>query len=109
MRRLLAAAPIAALALAIASVAAAAPPDRPLKTPRAKPGSELAKRSSITRGRLRRGLAKQLRDFNGAKGAWVRDLDAPNDAGLFSRNARAERILASNQKLFTTTAAVEEE
>lgn len=48
-----------------------------------------------------------MRRAGGASGAWVIDIDAPSDRGLFSWAARTPRILASNTKLFTTAAVLD--
>ena len=50
---------------------------------------------------LRDRLADSMRDAGGASGAWVYDLDAA-DPVIFTDDAAAARIPASNQKLFTT-------
>ena len=82
-------------------------PDRPARTPAAKPGSALASKAPLTRARLRRGLAHQIRAEGGTNGVYVTDLDAKHDAALFSSSGRASRILASNTKLFTTAALLD--
>ena len=63
--------------------------------------------ASITRSRLRDGLAHQMRGAGGASGAWVIDVDAPGDRALFGWASHTHRILASNTKLFTTAAVVD--
>ena len=61
---------------------------------------------AISRERLNHGLANQMRRVGGASGAWVYDLDSPSDGLLFSWASKTPRILASNSKLFTTSAAL---
>ncbi len=63
--------------------------------------------ASISRARLRHGLANQMHRVGGASGAFVTDVDAPNDATLFSDSARARRVLASNSKLFSMAAVLD--
>jgi serine-type D-Ala-D-Ala carboxypeptidase/endopeptidase (penicillin-binding protein 4) len=105
---------LAGAAPAGAGVAAApgagplAGPDRPAPTPTAKPGSVPAASGGITAHELRHRLASQMRGTGGASGALVVDLDARNGGGqLFSWASRTPRILASNMKLFTTSALLE--
>ena len=43
----------------------------------------------------------------GASGAWVMDIDAPNNRTLFTWASRTGRVLASNTKLFTTAAVLD--
>jgi len=63
--------------------------------------------ASLSRGRLERGLAKQMRHVGGASGAFVTDLDARSNRALFSWSSRRHRPLASNTKLFTTAALLD--
>jgi serine-type D-Ala-D-Ala carboxypeptidase/endopeptidase (penicillin-binding protein 4) len=62
---------------------------------------------SISRSRLGHGLAKQMRHVGGASGAFVSDLDAPDNRTLFSWASRTRRVLASNTKLFTMAAVLD--
>ena len=62
---------------------------------------------SISRSRLRHGLANQMQRAGGASGAWVMDVDAPNNRTLFTWASRTGRVLASNTKLFTTAAVLD--
>ena len=62
---------------------------------------------SISRSRLRHGLANQMQRAGGASGAWVMDMDAPSNRILFSWASRTRRVLASNTKLFTTAAVLD--
>ena len=62
--------------------------------------------ASISRSRLRHGLANQMQRVGGASGAWVSDIDAPGDRTLFSSSGHTARVLASNSKLFTTAAVL---
>ncbi len=63
--------------------------------------------ASLSRSRLERGLAKQMRHVGGAGGAFVTDLDAQRNRALFSWSSRRHRPLASNTKLFTTAALLD--
>jgi serine-type D-Ala-D-Ala carboxypeptidase/endopeptidase (penicillin-binding protein 4) len=63
--------------------------------------------ASISRSRLRHGLAHQMQRAGGASGAFVIDVDAPGKRTLFSRASRPRRILASNTKLFTMAAVLD--
>jgi serine-type D-Ala-D-Ala carboxypeptidase/endopeptidase (penicillin-binding protein 4) len=110
----LAAAPGAARATAPtpgATRAAPAPgagPDLPSPTPAARPGSPRAATAGLSAENLRRRLAAQMRATGGASGALVVDLDARAGGGqIFSWASRTPRILASNMKLFTTSALLE--
>jgi serine-type D-Ala-D-Ala carboxypeptidase/endopeptidase (penicillin-binding protein 4) len=62
---------------------------------------------SISRSRLRDGLANQMQRAGGGSGAWVMDMDAPRKPNLFTWASRTRRILASNTKLFTTGAVLD--
>ncbi len=57
--------------------------------------------ASISRSRLRHGLANQMQRAGGASGAFVTDIDAARNRTLFSDSSRRRRMLASNTKLFT--------
>ena len=63
--------------------------------------------ASISRSRLRHGLTNEMQRVGGGGGAWVSDIDAPDDATLFSWASRTQRVLASNSKLFTTAATLD--
>jgi len=65
-----------------------------------------ASAGAISRARLERGLAEQMRRVGGGSGAWVYDLEAAKHGQLFSWASRTPRILASNSKLFTTATAL---
>jgi len=100
-----------------AATAAAAPapdagplagPDVASPTPAARPGSARAATGAISAKGLRRQLASQMRATGGGSGALVVDLDARAGGGqIFSWASRTPRILASNMKLFTTSALLE--
>ena len=62
---------------------------------------------SISRARLRDGLANQMQRAGGASGAWAMDIDAPSNRTLFTWASRTGRVLASNTKLFTTAAVLD--
>jgi serine-type D-Ala-D-Ala carboxypeptidase/endopeptidase (penicillin-binding protein 4) len=100
------AAGLAALALlAVAAAhASAAGPDYPGHTPVAKPGTPLASERALDASQLRAELNAAVSAAGGASGVWVRDIDAGDDGVLFTDDAGASRIPASNQKLFTTAA-----
>jgi serine-type D-Ala-D-Ala carboxypeptidase/endopeptidase (penicillin-binding protein 4) len=63
--------------------------------------------ASISRARLRHGLANQMHRVGGASGAFVTDLGPSGRRTLFSDAARAHRILASNSKLFSMSAVLD--
>lgn len=101
----------AALAASLAVPAPATPrpaatPDRAATAPVARASAPIARTSSLSRAGLRRRLRSAIRSAGGQSGAWVFDTGA-NRPVLFARNARSRRILASNQKLFTSAAALE--
>lgn len=77
-------------------------------TPVARPGSALAARRALSPGQLRARLKSELRNAGGASGAWVYDLEANSKRLLFSDHGREARVLASNTKLFTTAAFLED-
>jgi D-alanyl-D-alanine carboxypeptidase/D-alanyl-D-alanine-endopeptidase (penicillin-binding protein 4) len=93
--------------LALPSAAAAIPtgPDVAAKTPVAKAGTPAAATSGLSGASLRTKLSNALRSAGGASGAWV--YDTGGDGTLFSSAAGSRRILASNEKLFTTAAALD--
>jgi serine-type D-Ala-D-Ala carboxypeptidase/endopeptidase (penicillin-binding protein 4) len=75
-------------------------------TPVATRGSFLAARDSLSKGRLRRKLEREMRRVGGGSGAWVYDLRAGGSGGdvLYSDSGKRSRLLASNSKLFATAA-----
>jgi D-alanyl-D-alanine carboxypeptidase/D-alanyl-D-alanine-endopeptidase (penicillin-binding protein 4) len=105
--RSLAIALVAMGGLALPSAAAAIPtgPDRAFETPVARSGTPAAATSGLSGGSLRAKLSNALRSAGGASGAWV--YDTGGDGALFSSAAGTRRILASNEKLFTTAAALD--
>jgi serine-type D-Ala-D-Ala carboxypeptidase/endopeptidase (penicillin-binding protein 4) len=62
---------------------------------------------AISRHHLKHALADQMRHAGGASGAFVYDVDAPKNRTLFSWASSTRRILASNNKLFTTAAILD--
>jgi D-alanyl-D-alanine carboxypeptidase/D-alanyl-D-alanine-endopeptidase (penicillin-binding protein 4) len=73
-------------------------------TPPARAGTDLAARRLLSERQLRKKLRARMGAVGGSSGAWVYDLDAPHDPVLFTDHGSKRRILASNSKLFTTTA-----
>jgi D-alanyl-D-alanine carboxypeptidase/D-alanyl-D-alanine-endopeptidase (penicillin-binding protein 4) len=63
--------------------------------------------SAISRHHLQHALADQMHYVGGASGAYVYNLDAPKNRTLFSWASSTRRILASNNKLFTTAAILD--
>ena len=97
---------LAALACLLAAApAAATSPDVPGRTPVAKAGTPAAATSGLSASSLRTQLSNAMRSAGGASGAWV--YDTGGDGTLFSNSATKRRILASNEKLFTTAAALD--
>jgi D-alanyl-D-alanine carboxypeptidase/D-alanyl-D-alanine-endopeptidase (penicillin-binding protein 4) len=83
----------------------AAGPDYPGHTPVAKPGTALAATRALNESQLRAKLNAAVSQAGGGSGVWVRDLGASSGDGiLFTDDAGATLIPASNQKLFTTAA-----
>lgn len=80
-------------------------PDVPGHTPVARAGTPAASVSGLSATSLRTQLANAMRSAGGASGAWV--YDTGGDGTLFSSSATKRRILASNEKLFTTAAALD--
>jgi serine-type D-Ala-D-Ala carboxypeptidase/endopeptidase (penicillin-binding protein 4) len=80
-------------------------PDVPGHTPVARAGTPAASVSGLSAASLRTQLANAMRSVGGASGAWV--YDTGGDGTLFSSSATKRRILASNEKLFTTAAALD--
>ncbi len=93
-----------AIPFCAAPPAGATAPDLPLETPVARAGAQA--QTSVSRGKLRLGLARQLRRSGGASGAWVGD--PVTGATLFARRASRRFQIASNMKLFTTATALSE-
>jgi serine-type D-Ala-D-Ala carboxypeptidase/endopeptidase (penicillin-binding protein 4) len=91
-----------------AAGALASGPDEPGRTPVARPGSELAAARALDASELRDRIASAMSSAGGASGVWVKDIDASGDAVLFTDDAGAARIPASNEKLFTTAAFLHE-
>ncbi len=73
-------------------------------TPVARPGTTLAAREAMSKSRLRRTLARQMRRVGGGSGAWVGRLTARGARGVFADSGSKRRIIASNSKLFATAA-----
>ena len=71
-------------------------------TPVARPGTELAARSPLSRSQLRNRLEEQMDRVGGGSGAWVYDTRASGDRVLYSDSSSRSRLLASNSKLFAT-------
>ena len=94
---------VAWLALA-AGQANAWSPDSGGRTPVARPGTPLAASRALDASGLRSKINSALANAGGADGVWVRDIDAGADGVLFTDDAGARRIPASNEKLFTTAA-----
>jgi D-alanyl-D-alanine carboxypeptidase/D-alanyl-D-alanine-endopeptidase (penicillin-binding protein 4) len=101
---------LAILAGGLAAITLAAPAEAAIlddggMTPVARPGSNLAARSSLSRSQLRRKLEREMDRVGGRSGAWVFDV-AANGGGdvLYADSGRRRRMLASNSKLFTTAA-----
>jgi D-alanyl-D-alanine carboxypeptidase/D-alanyl-D-alanine-endopeptidase (penicillin-binding protein 4) len=100
-RGMIAIALAAALVLPAAAQARPKGPDKAFSTP--IPHGAAAAHTSVSRGKLARGLAKLFRKV-GKSGAFV--LDPSSNQVLFSRKGGRARILASNSKLFTTSTAL---
>jgi serine-type D-Ala-D-Ala carboxypeptidase/endopeptidase (penicillin-binding protein 4) len=75
-------------------------------TPVAASGSPAASTSGLSRDGLVRKLRNAMQSVGGRSGAWVKDTGASADGVLFSKSAGKRRIPASNEKLFTTAAAL---
>ena len=78
------------------------------RTPVARPGSPEASKRALSASELRNELSQALSSAGGASGAWVGDTDAASNEPLFTSNASVERVPASNQKLFTTAAFLDQ-
>lgn len=79
-------------------------PDAPATSRPSLPSS--VGRGPISAGKLARKLGKLARKAPGASGFYVYDVDAKSKRVLFDRNEGKRRMLASNEKLFTTTTAL---
>jgi len=112
-RTLLATLLAAAALLAVASPAAASPATagrQALPGPdlafRGDPAPARAERSPISRGKLRRKLARLAKRAPGSSGYFVTRIGGKSAKPIFDRNAGHSRKLASNEKLFTTITAL---
>ncbi len=74
----------------------------------ARPGSPQASKRALSASELRNELSQALASAGGQSGAWVLDTDAASNEPLFTANASTERVPASNQKLFTTAAFLDQ-
>ena len=100
---------VATLAIAASAAASSKPgPDLPAATPGARPGTEAAATRALSAAELRARIRAAMADAGGSSGTWVYDVDANGDSLLYSENAANDRIPASNQKLFTTAAFLDE-
>jgi D-alanyl-D-alanine carboxypeptidase/D-alanyl-D-alanine-endopeptidase (penicillin-binding protein 4) len=79
-------------------------PDSGGRTPVARPGTPLAATRALDASGLRSKIDAALANADGADGVWVRDIDAGGNGVLFTDDAGARRLPASNEKLFTTAA-----
>jgi D-alanyl-D-alanine carboxypeptidase/D-alanyl-D-alanine-endopeptidase (penicillin-binding protein 4) len=106
-----------AAAAAALVVVAPAPADALVAGPQALPGPDLPFRAAATaptgrakpigRGALRRKLRRLARKAPGSSGYYVTRIGGKSGGPIFDRNAGRRRKLASNEKLFTTAAALE--
>jgi len=96
------------LALLATAAPAAAAGGEGGRTPVARPGTELASQRALSASELRGELADAMADAGGASGAFVFDVDANSDGALYGNDANERRVPASNQKLFTTAAFLDE-
>jgi D-alanyl-D-alanine carboxypeptidase/D-alanyl-D-alanine-endopeptidase (penicillin-binding protein 4) len=94
---------LAGSAAASTAGAQAPGPDVPF---RSAPGIERSGSSAIGAGKLKRKLSRLSRKAPGASGFYVVDLKAKRHPVLFDRKQGKRRKLASNEKLFTTSAAL---
>ncbi len=94
----------AAAAAAPAGKARLANPDAPALSRPSLP--ERVGSSQINARELSRKLARLARKAPGASGFYVFDITANRKRVLFARSAGKRRMLASNEKLFTTTTAL---
>lgn len=104
-----------ALAAGLAALLAPLPAAAAEDVPRANPDAPATSRPSlptrvgsteISAGELKRKLARLARKAPGASGFYVYDINANRDRVLFKRSPGKRRMLASNEKLFTTTTAL---
>lgn len=79
-------------------------PDAPAQSRPSLPAR--AGRGPISAAKLKRKLAKLARRAPGASGFYVYEISAPKRRVLFADSAGKRRMLASNEKLFTTTTAL---
>jgi serine-type D-Ala-D-Ala carboxypeptidase/endopeptidase (penicillin-binding protein 4) len=96
--------PGSAAAAPVPDVAQAPNPDLPGHS---RPS--LARRAGsgpISAGKLERKLSDLARKAPGSSGFYVYDIDAKRHRVLFDRSEGSRRLLASNEKLFTTTTAL---
>jgi D-alanyl-D-alanine carboxypeptidase/D-alanyl-D-alanine-endopeptidase (penicillin-binding protein 4) len=93
-----------ALTAVVCSLAYAWSPDSGGRTPVARPGTPPAATRALDASGLRSKINSALAGVGGATGVWVKDSDARGDGVLFTDDAGARRIPASNEKLFTTAA-----
>lgn len=107
------AAALLAAALAPASAAPSSPPgtgNARLANPDApghsRPSLERVGRGPISAAKLKRKLGKLARKAPGASSFYVYDIEANRRRVLFADSAGKRRLLASNEKLFTTTTAL---
>ena len=99
----------ATLAATTSTSASVAPgPDLPAATPIARPGTPAAATRALSVAQLRDRIGKAMAGAGGSSGTWVSDINAEGDGLLYSENAANDRIPASNQKLFTTAAFLDE-
>jgi D-alanyl-D-alanine carboxypeptidase/D-alanyl-D-alanine-endopeptidase (penicillin-binding protein 4) len=93
-----------ALTALACSQASAWSPDSAGRTPVARAGTPLAATRALDASGLRSKINSALAGLGGATGVWVKDSDARGDGILYTDDAGARRIPASNEKLFTTAA-----
>ncbi len=107
---------LAALAVLLLVAPAAAAPGAATSR-QALPGPDLAfrgdpaparsePRSPVSRGKLKRKLKRLARKAPGSSGYYVTKIGGKAKGAIFDRNGGHSRKLASNEKLFTTTAAL---
>ena len=81
------------------------PPDLPVRIDISGPGSATA--AATDRRSLRKRLGELTRRAGPGTGVWVADLGKSNGKPLYSHAANRRRVLASNEKLFTTATALD--
>jgi D-alanyl-D-alanine carboxypeptidase/D-alanyl-D-alanine-endopeptidase (penicillin-binding protein 4) len=103
---------VISLVISTALLAASVPASAGLReggsTPVARPGTDLASKRGISRSELRRRLAAAMGDVGGSSGAFVFDIHARGGGALYGNDASERRTPASNEKLFTTGAFLDE-